>query len=57
LYTGRKEGLNPKYHQLDIDSLESITRFRDFLKESYGGLDVLVNNAGIAFKVIIGTII
>ena len=45
------EGLNPKFHQLDIDDSASITRLRDFLKEQYGGLDVLVNNAGIAYKV------
>merc|ERR1712029_819343 len=25
-------------------------KLRDFLKEKYGGIDVLVNNAGIAFK-------
>ncbi|XP_049267583.1 carbonyl reductase [NADPH] 1 [Rhipicephalus sanguineus] len=46
-----KQLLHPKFHQLDIDDLESIKRFRDFLKSTYGGLDVLVNNAGIAYKV------
>lgn len=46
-----KMQLHPKFHQLDIDDLQSIKRFRDFLKSSYGGLDVLVNNAGIAYKV------
>ncbi|NXU12608.1 CBR1 reductase, partial [Pardalotus punctatus] len=45
------EGLRPLFHQLDIDDLQSIRALRDFLKEKYGGLDVLVNNAGIAFKV------
>ncbi|KAL3242808.1 hypothetical protein MRX96_020973 [Rhipicephalus microplus] len=45
-----KHLLRPKFHQLDIDDIESIRRFRDFLKSSYGGLDVLVNNAGIAYK-------
>lgn len=45
-----KMQLHPKFHQLDIDDLQSIKRFRDFLKSSYGGLDVLVNNAGIAYK-------
>jgi len=39
-----------KYHQLDIDDVRSIERLRDFLVSTYGGLDVLVNNAGIAFK-------
>ncbi|XP_006884587.1 PREDICTED: carbonyl reductase [NADPH] 1-like [Elephantulus edwardii] len=45
------EGLNPRFHQLDIDDLQSIRALRDFLRCEYGGLDVLVNNAGIAFKI------
>ncbi|XP_059954493.1 carbonyl reductase [NADPH] 1 [Mesoplodon densirostris] len=44
------EGLKPRFHQLDIDDLQSIRALRDFLLKEYGGLDVLVNNAGIAFK-------
>lgn len=44
------EGLKPRFHQLDIDDLQSIRTLRDFLLKEYGGLDVLVNNAGIAFK-------
>ncbi|KAL1788176.1 carbonyl reductase [NADPH] 1 [Sigmodon hispidus] len=44
------EGLNPRFHQLDINDLQSIRALRDFLRKEYGGLDVLVNNAGIAFK-------
>lgn len=46
----QKEGLKPLFHQLDINDLQSIRALRDFLKEKYGGLNVLVNNAGIAFK-------
>ncbi|XP_022126589.1 carbonyl reductase [NADPH] 1-like [Pieris rapae] len=46
-----KEGLRPKYHQLDITDPKSVEKFRDYLKENYGGLDILVNNAAIAFKV------
>ncbi|XP_047516831.1 carbonyl reductase [NADPH] 1-like [Pieris napi] len=46
-----KEGLHPKYHQLDITDRKSIEKFRDYLKENYGGIDILVNNAAIAFKV------
>ncbi|XP_066455090.1 carbonyl reductase [NADPH] 1-like isoform X2 [Eleutherodactylus coqui] len=49
--TLNNEGLCPLFHQLDINDLKSIRALRDFLKEKYGGLDVLVNNAGIAFKV------
>jgi len=48
--TLRKEGLDPKFHVLDIGNEETIVKLRDFMKEKYGGIDVLVNNAGIAFK-------
>ncbi|XP_037047222.1 carbonyl reductase [NADPH] 1-like [Bradysia coprophila] len=46
----KKEGLNPNFHQLDIESVDSIITFRDYLKSTHGGIDVLVNNAAIAFK-------
>ncbi|BET02280.1 KR domain [Nesidiocoris tenuis] len=46
----KSEGLSPAYHQLDADSDESVNKFRDFIKEKHGGIDVLVNNAAIAFK-------
>ena len=45
-----EEGLKPGYCQLDITSSESIENLKKFLVEKYGGLDVLVNNAGIAYK-------
>ncbi|GFR71075.1 LOW QUALITY PROTEIN: carbonyl reductase [NADPH] 1 [Elysia marginata] len=45
-----KEGLHPKYHQLDISDHSSIVRLRDFLQNTYGGLDVLVNNAAILYE-------
>ena len=41
-------GLKPYFHQLDITDSKSIECLRDFLVEKHGGLDVLVNNAGIA---------
>ena len=44
-------GLNPKFHQLDIESMESIQNFAEYLKNTYGGIDVLVNNAGVFPKV------
>ncbi|XP_072116045.1 carbonyl reductase [NADPH] 1-like [Mobula birostris] len=47
----RQEQLNPLFHQLDIDNLQSIRKLRAFMLEKYGGIDVLINNAGIAFKV------
>ena len=46
----KRLGLNPKYHQLDIDNESSVLQLRDYLKTTYGGLDVLINNAAIAFK-------
>lgn len=45
-----KLGLKPEFHQLDIDDENSISAFANFIKGKHGGLDVLVNNAGIAFK-------
>jgi len=44
------EGINVKYHQLDIGDEGSIIKMVTFIKEKYGGIDILVNNAGIAFK-------
>ncbi|CAG5124074.1 unnamed protein product [Candidula unifasciata] len=44
-----KEGLLAKFHQLDVTDHDSIMRLRDFLQENYGGLNILVNNAGVAF--------
>jgi NAD(P)-dependent dehydrogenase (short-subunit alcohol dehydrogenase family) len=35
------------YHQLDITDKESIDRIQNHVKEEFGRLDVLVNNAGI----------
>ncbi|XP_063244170.1 carbonyl reductase [NADPH] 1-like [Bacillus rossius redtenbacheri] len=46
----QKLGLKPNFHQLDVDDQTSIDKFRDYLKEKYVGLDVLVNNVGIAYK-------
>jgi len=46
----KKEGLNPSFHVLDIGSKASVETLRDYMKEKYGGIDILVNNAAIAFK-------
>jgi len=43
-------GLKCKYHQLDITDQKSIDKLRHYLVEHHGGLDVLVNNAGTAYK-------
>ena len=44
------KGLSPRFHQLDITDLQSICALCDFLHKEYRGLNVLVNNVGIAFK-------
>ena len=33
-----REGLNPKFHQLDIDSRDSITKIKEFLSTNYEGI-------------------
>jgi NAD(P)-dependent dehydrogenase (short-subunit alcohol dehydrogenase family) len=35
------------FHPLDVTDGKSIERLRDFLKDTYGHVDVLINNAGI----------
>ena len=45
----QKEDLNPKYHVLDICEEDSVLKLREFMMNTYGGIDVLVNNAGVAF--------
>ena len=40
------EGLSPKFHQLDVTSQESVEAFKKFVLEKYGGINVLINNAG-----------
>jgi len=47
----KKEGCHVLFHQLDINETNSIEGIRDFMKDKYGGIDVLVNNAGIMFAV------
>ena len=50
-------GVTPKFHQLDLTSKESVAKLKTYLEETYGGLDVLVNNAGMAYTVNINTAI
>ncbi len=41
------EGLDVRFHPLDVTDDASILRLRDFIRDQFGRLDVLVNNAGI----------
>jgi NAD(P)-dependent dehydrogenase (short-subunit alcohol dehydrogenase family) len=42
--------LDVAFHPLDITDDDSIAALRDFLKKTYGRMDVLINNAGIIAK-------
>ncbi|CAN0046422.1 unnamed protein product, partial [Sphacelaria rigidula] len=48
--TLRREGLEVVYKQLDINDPDSVERLASEMEQEYGRCDVLVNNAGIAFK-------
>lgn len=43
----RGEGLNIVFHPLDVLSRGSILKLASWLKQQYGGLDILMNNAAI----------
>lgn len=42
---------NIQFHPLDITSKESIDNLRDYVRDRFGGLDVLINNSGVYLKV------
>lgn len=42
---------NVESHQLDIACAQSIHQLKTYLSDKYGGLDVLVNNAGVLIPV------
>ncbi len=43
----KSEGLAVAYHPLDVTNWETIDTLQQFLRQEFGGVDVLVNNAGI----------
>jgi NAD(P)-dependent dehydrogenase (short-subunit alcohol dehydrogenase family) len=43
----QQEGLDVRFHYLDVTDEASVQQLADFIHDSYGRLDVLVNNAGI----------
>jgi NAD(P)-dependent dehydrogenase (short-subunit alcohol dehydrogenase family) len=44
------KNLNVRFHTLDVTSPKSIANLCEFLKRTYGRVDVLINNAGIIVK-------
>lgn len=43
----KKEGLNPLFHQLEVTDRDSVKTLAKYLKDKHGGLDILINNAGV----------
>lgn len=43
----KAKGLNPLYHQLLVTDEESVKTCADYIKSKHGGLDILINNAGV----------
>ncbi|XP_072938363.1 carbonyl reductase [NADPH] 3-like [Epargyreus clarus] len=43
----KKEGYNPTFFQLEVTDSDSVQAFAKHLKEKHGGIDILINNAGI----------
>lgn len=46
----KKEGLEPEFFQLEVTDEESVKKLAAHLKEKHGGLDILINNAGVIVK-------
>ncbi|XP_076948241.1 (+)-neomenthol dehydrogenase-like [Bidens hawaiensis] len=44
-------GLDVGFHQLDIIDDKSIESFCSWVKEKYGGIDILINNAGVSHNI------
>lgn len=38
---------NVHFHQLDVQSDQSVSLFADWIKNKFGGIDILINNAGV----------
>ncbi|PIK52852.1 hypothetical protein BSL78_10285 [Apostichopus japonicus] len=46
----KKEGLSPCYHQLDIGDEGSAKKLKEHLEKTHGGVDILINNAGVLLR-------
>ena len=43
----QQEGLNIHYHPLQVTNLESVFQLKDYVVNTFGRLDILINNAGV----------
>ncbi|XP_012254714.1 carbonyl reductase [NADPH] 1-like [Athalia rosae] len=46
----KNTGHHVKFHQLDVTDDTSVEIFKKYIIDTHGGIDILVNNAAIAFK-------
>ncbi|XP_071733397.1 uncharacterized protein [Rutidosis leptorrhynchoides] len=46
----QENGLKVVFHQLDIVDPTSIDSFCAWIKDKYGGIDILINNAGVSYN-------
>ncbi|KAF7002598.1 hypothetical protein CFC21_018070 [Triticum aestivum] len=44
----RRSGADVVFHQLDVTDPDSVARLADFVRDQFGKLDILINNAGIS---------
>jgi len=43
-------GLKPKFYFVDVEDKKSIQSFHNMVVEKYGGIDVVIDNAGVQFR-------
>lgn len=42
-----REGLKPEFYQLEVTDRDNVKEFANYLKKKHGGVDILINNAGV----------
>jgi NAD(P)-dependent dehydrogenase (short-subunit alcohol dehydrogenase family) len=43
----KTEGIEVDFHQLDVTDISSVNRFIEWVTSTHGGVDILINNAGV----------
>ena len=43
----KTEGIDVDFHQLDVSDTSSVNRFIEWVTSAHGGVDILINNAGV----------
>ncbi len=43
----KTEGIEVDFHQLDVTDISSVNRFIEWVNSTHGGVDILINNAGV----------